>query len=94
MDRASRRREIKQITKELAYIEKHTQFKKLYSDRELAELDESALDLLDKKLHPDQRLQGRYDAFHTLFQRIITLEARLQYLRVGYKSEKNIPHVQ
>jgi hypothetical protein len=84
--RPERHRELKQIDKELTYIDKHTKFNALYKDKELTECSEEDLAILEKKEHTNLALQEKYNTLHTLFSRIVTLEARRQYLKEGYKA--------
>jgi hypothetical protein len=85
--RPERHREIKQIDKELTYIDKHTKFNALYKDKDLTECSDEDLEILEKKEHTNLALQEKYNTLHTLFSRIVTLEARRQYLKEGYKAE-------
>jgi preprotein translocase subunit SecA len=87
MTRPERHREIKTITKEFEYIQKHTRFPRLLKDESLQKLTKESIDLLTEKKHEDKVLQEKYDTFIQIFQRVYSLENRLQYLKVGYKTE-------
>jgi hypothetical protein len=87
MTRVERRREIKLILKELNWFQKHSELPKLLKDKSLNALNEANRLLLVEKTHEDLKLQAKWNELTTLFQRAYSLEARLQYLRVGYKEE-------
>ena len=90
MTRPERHREIKTITKELDYIQKHTSFSRLLKDESLQRLTAEDMTLLSEKKHEDNTLQEKYDTFVPMFQRVYSLEERLQYLKVGYKAEPTV----
>jgi hypothetical protein len=94
MNRSERHREIKSISKELTFIQKHTVLPQLLKDKSLNIIDEANRLLLVAGTHEDKVLQEKWNKLTTLFQRSYSLEARLQYLKVGYKFEQNIPIIE
>ena len=94
MNRAERHREIKSISKELTFIQKHTVLPRLLKDKSINAIDETNRLLLVAGTHEDKVLQEKWNKLTTLFQRSYSLEARLQYLKVGYKFEQNIPIIE
>jgi len=81
MTRAERRRQMKAITKELQYIEKHTPFIKGMQSDEFANMDSDELALLSEGKHKDAGTQQRYLQMKNLFNRVIELNHRYASLK-------------
>lgn len=73
MDRASKRRLKKSITKRLEVLEKST----LLKDKSLTELSEETKKLLAENNHPDKELQSKFNAIPNLLKEYVELQGRL-----------------
>jgi len=91
MIRQARRREIREIEKELKDIGRHREFLRLLADERLQKLSKSEVVLLQKNLYEDQEIQTLFDKMKVFFQRIYQLEDKLRTLRGVV--EKQIPTV-
>lgn len=92
MLRQQKRREVREIEKELKVIGRHKEFLRLLADERLQKLSKSEVLLLQKNLCEDKKLQNEFDKLKVFFQRIYQLEDRLRILRG--KEVKDIPDIQ
>jgi hypothetical protein len=83
--RPERHREIKQASKELQWIQKHSSFGKLFD--EFGQYNTEQIQQLANKENPDKELQERFNTFKTLWDRGVSLASRIEYLKEGYKKE-------
>jgi hypothetical protein len=95
MNRNERHREIKQINKKLKWIDTHTDFRKQISDVSFYKITQENIDLLNKKEYPDKKIQDKYDTLTVLWQEVINLQTRLQYLKVGFRdvTKQDVPAI-
>lgn len=101
MTRQQRRREIRDIEKELFSYGKRPEFKKLTQDKELVSVmkyhfnegtqdivwDSPDMPSLKEGKHENADLQKRYTRLITYLTRINELQSRLQWLKDGAKEE-------
>ena len=98
MTRPEKRRRIKQYTKELEYIYKHTPYNSFKNTSEFM-LPKDELDLLVANTHENKVLQDRFNLAKDLFARVDALTTWTRKLKEATKAEhpegsgENNPHL-
>lgn len=85
--RPERHREIKQIKWKLNWLQKHSNLQKLLKDEALGKITEEDRVLMVKGDHEDKALQEKFRHICSIIQESYNLEERLQYLKVGFRTE-------
>ena len=87
--RPERHREIKQIDKKLSWLQKHSNFSKLYSL--FSPYNTEQIQLFADGKWEDQHLQEKFNEFKELWDEGVKLSSRREYLKDGYKKEVATP---
>lgn len=88
--RPERHRELKIIKWKLQWLTKHGNLQKLLKDKALETITEDDRILMVKGEHENKVLQEKFTHICSIVQETYNLEARLQYLTEGYKSDLEI----
>lgn len=106
MNRQQRRKETRDIEKELKSYSINRELKALSNDKELLEttaytidkdtnkinyVHEDDMKLLNENKHTNDKLQKKFNRLLEYYSRIRALESRLQYLIIGYKEDVKEP---
>jgi len=86
MDRAERRRRIKEYSKELEFIFRHTEYLSFLDTREFL-LPKEELDLLVADAHEDKVLQEKFNLAKDLYARVDALTTWIRKLKEPKKEE-------